>query len=912
MQQLLDTTCHTLSTEDTLSLLDSSIEKGLDKFEIESRRERFGYNTISERKGPGLLLIFLRQFNQPMIYVLMGAAIVTAFLREWVDAGVIFGVVFINSIVGFIQENKAVSAIKALSKSLSSEATVRRFGTTMRISASELLPGDIVLLQSGDRVPADLRLLTVRDLQIDESALTGESIPVIKTTYELPSDIPLTDRTNMAFSSSLVTYGIGTGIVLAIGDSTEIGRISELASTAEMLQTPLTRRISQLSHILLIVILVTAAITFFIGFLRGSGWHDSFMASVALAVGAIPEGLPATLTIILAIGVSRMARRNAIIRNLPAVETLGSTTIICSDKTGTLTENAMTVEEIYAGEKLWNVGGSGYSPEGQIESAGGKNSELSIAVRECLICGVLCNDSFLFQKESAWKIEGDPTEGALLVSGRKAGVYVEELSKEILRLDHIPFESQNQYMATLHSSNNSGARIAYIKGSFEVLMSRCSLEMTDDGNLVDFNPERVAEAVDSLALKGYRVLAFAKKDMPYVVDKISHEDITHGLQFLGLQAMIDPPRKEVPDSIRKCQDAGIKVKMITGDHALTACVIASKLGIAPPPDEYGCTSSAITGQDLKGLTDEELIDVADKTMVFARVTPEIKLRLVKAHQAKNHIVAMTGDGVNDAPALRQANIGISMGMSGTEAAREASDMILANDNFSTIEAAVEEGRGVFDNILKYLVWTLPTNGGEGLVILLAMVLGMPLPVLPLHILWINMTTAVCLGLMLAFEPKEPALMNRHPRNPSAPILGPLLLIRITMVSLLLCAGAFGLYYYELSRGITEITARTVAATVFIFGEMFYLFNCRSLTRNIFKVGLFSNPYIWLGIFIMILLQLGFIYMPFMNKAFHTAPITGGMWIRVIVVGFMIFVIVTLEKTLLGKLMTKREATEITI
>ncbi|HDS30152.1 MAG TPA: HAD family hydrolase, partial [Firmicutes bacterium] len=709
-----------------------------------------------------------------------------------------------------------------------------------------------------------------------------------------------------------VTYGIGTGIVVAIGDATEIGRISELISTASVLQTPLTRRIAKLSHILLIVILITATFTFVIGHtLRGMDWHDSFIAAVALAVGAIPEGLPAALTIILAIGVSRMARRNAIIRNLPAVETLGSTTIICSDKTGTLTENAMTVQEIYAGGESWSVSGSGYSPEGQIDRMEGWDSVKSEALLECIYCGVLCNDSSVFEKESKWVVEGDPTEAALLISGQKAGIDRDELNEKMKRLDLIPFESENQYMATLHEAGDGENRIVYIKGSSEALLPRCKSELEPDGKIIEFDSERALDAADSLALKGLRVLAFARKELKGK-DEISYDDIKNGFVFLGYQAMIDPPREEVPESIRICHEAGVKVKMITGDHAMTAGVIASRLGISNPPDEYGYTSGVMTGHDIEELNDDELIDAAEETMVFARVTPEIKLRLVKAHQAKKHVVAMTGDGVNDAPALRQANIGIAMGIAGTEAAREASDMVLTDDNFATIEAAIEEGRGVYDNILKFIVWTLPTNGGEGLVVLLAMLLGTTLPILPLQILWINMTTAVCLGMMLAFEPKEPGLMQRIPRDPSAPILSLQLVNRIILVSLLLCAAAFGFYFFETHRGVEEIVARTVACNVFVFGEMFYLFNCRSLTRSIFKVGFFSNPYIWLGISITILLQLGFTYLPFMNRIFHTAPINGDMWLRIIGASFLIFFTVILEKTIVSKIMAIRGKPDIAL
>ena len=897
MERLVASRWHRIPAEEAALLLSADVQRGLDQFELQARRERFGPNALTERKGTPAWIRFLQQFNQALVYILIGAGIITLALHEYVDAGVILGVVLINAIVGFIQESKALSAIHALSRSLSSEATVIRSGRKQRIAATDLVPGDVVLLQSGDRVPADLRLAQARDLQIDESALTGESVPVFKDPAALPADTPLADRRNMVYSSTLVTYGAGTGLVTATGDYTEIGRISELVSSAESLDTPLTLRIRQFSHVLLVVILIMAGMAFAVGVWQGHPVRDNFMAAVALAVGAIPEGLPAAMTIILAIGVSRMARRRAIIRRLPAVETLGSTTVICSDKTGTLTQNAMTVQRVWAGGRDWEVSGLGYAPEGDIRPAGehGDDAGSHAALEECLRCGGLCNDATLVEKDGRWKIEGDPTDGALIVSAAKGGMTAEALAKAFPRLDAIAFESQHQYMATLHETGQGRPRLTLVKGSMEAVLSRCDGMRAADGSRVALDAAAVTARAEALAADGLRVLAFASKEMPADCVRIGHDDVRGGLTLLGLQAMVDPPRAEAARAVANCKSAGIEVKMITGDHAVTAASIARQLGIGVAAREQTASPKALTSRDIDALSDEELMTAAAEVSVFARVTPENKIRLVKALQSRGHIAAMTGDGVNDAPALRQANIGIAMGLSGTEVAREAADMVLTDDNFATIEAAVEEGRGVFDNLLKFIAWTLPTNGGEGLVILLAVLLGTHLPVLPIHILWINMTTAVCLGMMLAFEPKERGLMDRPPRRPDAPILGPFLVRRIVLVSLLLCAAAFGLFELEMSLNASEVQAQTVAAGVFVFGELFYLLNSRSLTRSVWSVGLFSNPYIWLGITVMTLLQIVFTHAPFMNTAFQTAPISLVMWAHIVIAGFAISLVVGTEK-----------------
>ena len=899
MDTLISKHWHHLPADEVIDLLDSDKVKGLDLFEVENRRKHFGPNAITGKKGKGPILRFLLQFHQPLIYILLVAGTVTALLQEWVDAGVIIGVVLVNAFIGFIQEAKAVKAIEALARTMTTEATVLRAGEKLRISSAEVIPGDIVLLQSGDKVPADIRLFQTRDLQVDESALTGESVPVDKKPDVLDHDTGLADRRNMAYASTLVSYGQGTGIVVAIGDKTEVGRISQLISSTEALETPLTRKIARFSHILLYAILALAAITFVVGLIRGQSVFDMFMAAVALAVGAIPEGLPAAMTITLAIGVARMARRRAIIRKLTAVETLGSTTVICSDKTGTLTENQMTVQEIFAGGERFEVTGAGYTASGQFVRKGiTVDASGSPVLMECLKAGLLCNDSLLLEKEGRWAIQGDPTEGALLVSAVKAGFDMTTARNILPRIDAIPFESQHQYMATLHDGGTDNLGIIYIKGSVETILDKCAFSLDSAGQPAVLDAEPIYRAVEEMASKGLRVLAFAKGEIKAGTTGLHHPDVAFGMTFLGLQGMIDPPRQEAILAVQKCHTAGIHVKMITGDHALTASSIARQVGLHNP-------SNVVTGKALMEISDRDLIDVADRTTVFARVTPEQKLRLVEALQVKGNVVAMTGDGVNDAPALKRADIGVAMGITGTDVAKEAADMVLTDDNFASIEAAVEEGRGIFDNLTKFIVWTLPTNLGEGLVILAAIFAGVALPILPVQILWINMTTAVLLGLMLAFEPKEPGIMSRPPRDPKTPILTGVLGWRLFIVGLVLLAGAFGLFEWELKTGAAVAEARTVAVNVFVMVELFYLFNCRSLTQSMFRVGFFSNPLLFGGVALMLILQAMFTYLPVMNIMFHSAPISFGAWGRILAVSVIVSFVVGAEKWLRRRSVERR-------
>jgi cation-transporting P-type ATPase F len=900
MKNPAETDWHALPPERALELLDSSASDGISAEEAARRLEEHGPNQMSAGSRTPPWLRFLLQFHQPLIYILLGATVVTLMLAEWVDAAVIFAVVLGNAAIGYIQESKAEKAIEALSSMVVTEARIRRGGKVLRVPSRDLVPGDVVLLQSGDRVPADVRLLNDRNLQIEEAALTGESQPAVKLSAMLPPETSLADRKNLAFTGTLVTYGKGEGVVFATADHTEMGRIAGMIDEADEVTTPLTRKIASFSRLLLYVILGFAALTFLIGLWRGEDWRDLFMASVALAVAAIPEGLPAAVTITLAIGVSRMAKQQAIIRKLPAVETLGSTTVICSDKTGTLTQNQMTVQEILAGGHLYHVTGSGYDADGAIHF---KEEPFPVgdnrALIETLGAGLLCNDSRLTpDKDGRLAVEGDPTEGALLVSARKAGISEGDFARDLPRVESIPFESDYQYMATLHGLADR-PKIIYIKGAVEALARRCSHQLDENGQRVPVDAEELLKQANEMATRGLRVLAFARREMAPGQNSIDHVHVSEQLTFLGLQGKLDPPRPEAIQAVAQCRQAGIRVKMITGDHVLTATAIATQIGLADPGE-----LKAINGVELENIPDSELPDIAEHTAVFARVAPEQKLRLVRSLQSHGHVVAMTGDGVNDAPALKQADIGIAMGITGTDVSKEAADIVLTDDNFASIEAAVEEGRGVFDNLTKFIVWTLPVNAGQALVILAAVIAGTTLPILPVQILWINMTSAILLGLMLVFEPKEAGLMDRPPRDPKVSIITGWLQFRIIMVSLLLLAGSYLLFTLEESSGATVEEARTVAVNVFIIAELFYLFNCRSFTRSLLSIGIFSNPWAIYGSAAMIASQLLYTYAPFMNTIFQSAPIGINSWLRILAISAIIYLIVGIEKMITNRLQRK--------
>ncbi|MCU0783512.1 MAG: cation-transporting P-type ATPase [Verrucomicrobia bacterium] len=887
MQTLFNRHWHHLPTEEVTQLLNTHVEKGLDLFEVKHRHDRFGANQLTPRKGQSPWMRFLLQFHNPLIYILLAAGGVKLAMGGFVDAAVILSVVLINAVIGYLQEAKAERAIEALSQSLVMETTVLRGGKTLRIPSPELVPGDVVLLASGDKVPADLRLVASRDLQIAEAALTGESTSVEKNAdLQLAAETSLADRANMAYASTLVTYGQGRGVVTSTGDHTEIGRISEMISAAQSLETPLTHKIKAFGNKLLILILGLAGLVVTVGLWRGESLDAILSSAIALAVGAIPEGVPVAVTVTLAIGVSRMARRRAIIRKLPAVETLGSTTVICSDKTGTLTQNQMTVRQVVVGDEVYEVGGNGYEPSGNLTLDGQRLTPGDApGLSECLLAGLVCNDSALVQKEGRWDAQGDPTEVALIVAAHKAGLEGDAVKTRLPRVDAIPFESQHQFMATLHADSNTGRKLVYLKGAVEVVLDRCNVAFNTRRQPIKLDRERVLKHVGDLAATGLRVLAFARAELPADTQRISAHSLPHQFTFLGLQGMIDPPRPEAVESVAACHLAGIQVKMITGDHAGTAVAIGRQLGLVPE-----ATASphplALTGKELATLSDEQLIDAAANVSVFARVTPEQKLRLVEALQARGHVVAMTGDGVNDGPAIKQADIGVAMGITGTEVAKEASDMVLTDDNFASIAAAVEEGRNVFDNLTKIITWALPSNLGQGLVILAASLAGATLPILPLQVLWINMTTGGVLGLFLALEPKERDLMQRPPRAPGAPILTGRMLAQVVLAGLLILIAAFGLFQWELRRGAGVDAARTVALNTVAVIQALYLVNCRSLRHSILSIGLFRNGWLWLGIAGVLLLQAAITYLPFLNSIFQTAPIGWDEWLRILAAGLV--------------------------
>ncbi|MBL1175177.1 cation-translocating P-type ATPase [Pantanalinema sp. GBBB05] len=882
---------HHLSAKEVVQAWETDPETGLSTQAAKERRDRFGANELTAQKGQSAWVRFLQQFNQPLLYILLAAGTVTAFLHEWLDAIVIFGVTILNAVIGFIQESKAENAIAALAESVTTEATILRDGQKQLVSSGELVPGDVVLLSSGDKVPADLRLIEVFDLQIDESGLTGESVPVEKNLTPLPPEMPLAERSNMAYTGSLVTFGRGLGLVVATGEQTETGHLSQMMQQSHSLTTPLTRKIDRFGKTLLYVVLALAAFTFAVGVAQGLAWVEVFKAAVALAVSAIPEGLPAILTVTLAIGVSQMAKHHAIIRKLPAVETLGSTTVICSDKTGTLTENQMTVQEIYAGGKLYQVSGGGYAPEGAI-TVNGHSIDLTKtpALSECLQAGLLCNDSHLEQQENTWTVVGSPTEGALVTAAHKAGLTPASLEETLPRRATLPFESQFQYMATLHDRGSQP--LIYVKGSIEAILKRCHQMLDATGNPTALDATAIEQRVDRMANQGLRVLALARKTAARSKSSLDHTDIQQDLIFLGLQGMIDPPRPEAIQAIRSCQSAGIQVKMITGDHAKTAAAIAQRMGINQTADAL-----IFTGRELAEMSETELATAVAQSHVFARVAPEQKLRLVKALQSNGEIVAMTGDGVNDAPALKQADIGTAMGITGTEVSKEAADMILTDDNFASIERAVEEGRTVYKNLLRAIAFILPVNGGESMTILIAVMLATPLPILPVQILWLNMVGSIALSVPLAFEPPSPDVMQDPPRPTNEPLLSRRLITRILAVSLFNWIVIFGTFEWIVRTTGNEALARTMAIQALVAAEAFYLLSIsRFFPAVIAKLRGQTEPFgytVLLGIGAAFIFQTLFSQWSVMNQLFDTAALNISQALLCIAIGLPMIGLATL-------------------
>lgn len=871
---------HSLTPDRVVDLLGSDGKQGLAPGDVTLRLVDYGPNELPAAGRRGPVRVLVDQFRSPLVYVLLGATVATVAIGHVVDALVILGVVVVNATVGFIQEWRASEALAALTALTVGQASVIRGGQVMRVAARDLVPGDIVLLESGDRVPADVRLIECHEFQVDEANLTGESVPVHKSPDRVDAATPLADRTCMAFSGTLATSGRARSIVVTTGSATEMGAIHSLMQSTQELQTPLTRRLAQFGRLITLVILGLAVATFILGLLRGESAGYMVTAAVALAVGAIPEGLPAVVTITLAIGVSRMARRRAIIRKLPAVETLGSVTVICTDKTGTLTENHMTVQSVYVSGQWWAIG----------------TGPVSHDVRECLLAGVLCNDASVGTSEDHDHAHvGDPTEIALISAARRAAPDLLAQAAGMPRRQELPFASELRFMATVHSWGEQDSHLLVIKGAVEEVLTLCAATREER-----FRAEEAAEAAGDQAL---RVMAFASARVP-VDFMLSLESLRSArLRFLGLQALQDPPRPDAITAVAACRSAGIAVKMITGDHVRTAQAIAAQVGLASDADVGSV--SVLNGRQLDALPEEQVGETILRTSVFARVTAEQKLAIVRALQSHAHIVAMTGDGVNDAPALKQADIGIAMGLGGTEVAKETADMVLVDDNFATIESAVEEGRTVYDNLMKFIMWTLPTNLAEGLVVLVAVVIGAALPMLPMQILWINMTTAVALGMTLAFEPAEPDIMARPPRRPGRPLLTAALVKRLVVVGLVMLIGTFGVFAIAIEAGVGTEGARTMSVNALVVMEVAYLLACRSLRGTLREVGLFSNPWIWVGILSMAALQFAFTYAPPMNEVFDTAPMPAVSWMPLLVLAPLVYFIVAALKRWDGQSATRR-------
>ena len=873
----------------------ASKPEGLTQEEARHRLATYGPNCLRPPEKRSPWIVFLAQFNNILIYVLLAAALVTVLIGHWVDAGVIFGVVFLNALIGFVQEGKAERALDAIRNLLSPQATVLRDGQRISLPADQLVPGDAVFLQSGDKVPADLRLFKVKNLRIDEASLTGESVPVDKSIAPVYEAATIGDRACMAFSGTMVTYGQGSGVVVATGDATELGRISTMLAQAQTLTTRLLVKVAEFGRWLTFAIIGLATATFAFGILvRNYRIADMFMAAVGLAVAAIPEGLPAILTITLAIGVQRMAGRHAIIRRLPSVETLGSVTVICSDKTGTLTRNEMTVKTVGTVNSLFEVSGVGYEPYGSFSLNGTEITSLDSypELRKLARAAMLCNDAALHQIKGQWHLQGDPTEGALIVMGIKAGLDPAVQQAQYRRIDTIPFESENRFMATLHH-DQAGYSFIYLKGAPERLLDVCSYQRVsskDEALNVGLWQNRIAQ----IASRGQRPLAVAYQQTNEAKDQLRFEDVQGGLSLLGVVGIIDPPRGDAISAILQCQAAGMRVKMITGDHALTARVIGAQMGI-------GDGTTAVTGHELAAMGYEQLQKIVRDVDVFARVSPEHKLRLVEALQANGEVIAMTGDGVNDAPALKRADIGVAMGIKGTEVAKEAAEMVLTDDNFASIAHAVEEGRTVYDNIKKAITFILPTNAGEAGTIIAAIALGRVLPITPVQILWVNMITAVTLALSLAFEPPEARMMQRAPRDPREPFLSSLLIRRIVLVSAILVAGTFGLFAWERLNGASVEIARTVAVNTLVMFEVFYLLNTRYLTDPVLSSeGILGNSYVLVAIGMVTLFQLLFTYTLPMQNLFATTGIDFLSWVCIIMVAASLFFLVEMEKYLLRK------------
>ena len=875
---------HGMDADSVVSELGTSLQHGLTTEEVEIRRNKYGKNKLPDSKKRSAFMRFLSQINNVLMLLLIAAAVVTALMGHWIDTAVIFAVVLINAIVGFIQEGKAEEAIGSIRKMLTLQATVIRESKRQTIDAEDLVPGDIVILKSGDKIPADARIVEAKDFKLEEAPLTGESTDISKTPELVEDDAVIGDRKNMAYSGTMVTTGEAAVAVVAIGEDTEIGKITRMISEVNVMTTPLLQKIDRFGKLLSVVILTIAALFFAFGyFIRDYTLVELFMVVISLVVAAIPEGLPAIMTVTLAIGVQKMARRNVIIRRLPSVETLGSVNVICSDKTGTLTRNEMTAKTITTADYFYDVEGSGYKPEGKIHKEEMQVDVIEETVLEQLVrCIRTCNESYVYEDEDGeWKLEGRPTEGSLNTLAYKAG-YKDFKPKCI---DFIPFESERKFSASLNEHEHK--RYVYVNGAPEKILEMCQLQLTEEGNK-ELDHDFWKDRINSLAERGERVIASAYKEADDSMDSLDESNVKRNLIFLGLTGIIDSPRDEAITAIENCKKAGIRVIMITGDHAITAKAIAEKLGI-------GNNKKAVTGSEIESMDDSELEEVARNNDIFARTDPEHKLRLVKALQANNLLVAMTGDGVNDAPALKRSNIGIAMGIKGTEVTKDASEMILTDDNFASIVNAVEEGRTVYENIKKTILFLLPTNGAQSFVLMAAVLLGITLPITPVQILWVNMVTAVTLALSLSVEPMEKRIMSQPPRQPDEPILGGYFIWRIVSVSFIIGGISLAAFWAYNSSGQDIDVSRTIAVNMLVSGQIFYLFNCRKILGTSLSRDFFSNKHAFLAVAALVLLQVLFTYAPFMNIFFGTSPIAGFKWLLVLLAGFIIFFIIEGEK-----------------
>ncbi|WP_188662799.1 cation-transporting P-type ATPase [Terasakiella brassicae] len=880
---------HTLSSENALELLNVSTG-GLSHDEATKRLEEYGANRLPEAARRSGFMRFLLQFHNILIYVLIGSAVITAVFEHWIDMGVILAVVVANAVIGFIQEGKAEKAMDAIRYMLAPRANVLRDGERYSIEGDGLVPGDIVLLEAGDKVPADLRLLSAHGLSVQESILTGESVPVDKQTNPVRGDAALGDRSCMAFSGTLVTAGQGRGVVVGTGSLTEIGRISGLLSEVETLTTPLVAQMGVFAKWLTLLILLIAALLLVYGsFVGHYEFTEMFMAVVGLAVAAIPEGLPAVLTITLAIGVQAMARRNAIVRRLPAIETLGAVSVICTDKTGTLTRNEMMVASVLTTKHLFALEGDGYAPKGllRLEETQVAPSEHAV-LEELAQAAALCNDAFLREHDGVWTVEGDPMEGALLAFAGKMDVDARKTQAAWARTDAIPFDAKHRFMATLNHNHEHHAFI-FVKGAPEQVLAMCQDQRSMNGGLEPLDMDYWHAEAEAIAALGQRVLTFAVKAVPSEHTVLEHKDVDGTLTLIGMTGMIDPPRTEAIAAVKECHSAGIRVKMITGDHAKTAAAIGQKIGLQNP-------EKVLRGNDLDDMDDAVLRQAVLDCDIFARTSPEHKLRLVMALQSHGMTVAMTGDGVNDAPALKRADAGIAMGMKGSEAAKEAAELVLADDNFVSIAAAVREGRTVYDNIKKVISWTLPTNAGEAMTIIVALLAGMTLPITPVQILWVNLITAITLGIALAFEPTEESTMRRPPRRRDEPLLTSGLVWHIILVSTLFLCGVFGMYHYAVERGYSVELARTIALNTLVVMEIFHLF----FIRNIYGTSLTwkavrGTRIVWAVVLIVAVAQFAITYLPLLQTVFSTKPIPFLDGMLIVGVGVALFAVVETEK-----------------